>query len=131
MKTWHIDLNRELTTKEYQMAKKHLNKCSKFLVFREMQIKMTLRFHLTAIQMAKMKERMKEREREKRKEKKRKEKKRKEKKRRKEEKRKKKKSRIRCLIYYEVTISNKKWNKKHTTFYIFIDIMFFFVWQLF
>jgi hypothetical protein len=37
------------------MAKKHLKKHSKFLVIRDMQIKMTLRFHLTLIRMAKIK----------------------------------------------------------------------------
>jgi len=37
------------------MAEKHLKKCSKSVVIREMQIKMTLRFHLPPIRMSKMK----------------------------------------------------------------------------
>jgi hypothetical protein len=37
------------------MVKKHLKKSSKSLVIQEMQIKMTLRFHLTPLRMTKIK----------------------------------------------------------------------------
>jgi hypothetical protein len=37
------------------MVEKHLKKCSKSLVFREIQIKTTLRFQLTPVRMAKIK----------------------------------------------------------------------------
>jgi alpha-amylase/alpha-mannosidase (GH57 family) len=41
------------------MAEKHLKQYSKPLVIMEMQIKMTLRFHLTPIRMAKIKKKKK------------------------------------------------------------------------
>ena len=54
IKKWGIELNWESTTEESQIAEKHLKKCSKSLVIREMKIKMTLRFYLTPVRMAKI-----------------------------------------------------------------------------
>jgi hypothetical protein len=55
MKKLGTELNKEFSTEEYRMAEKHLKKCSISLVIREMQIKTTLRFHLTPVRMAKIK----------------------------------------------------------------------------
>jgi hypothetical protein len=40
---------------EYRMDEKHLKKCYVSAIIREMQIKTTLRFHLTPVRMAKIK----------------------------------------------------------------------------
>ena len=40
------ELNREFSTEESQMTKKHLKKFSTSLVIRELQIKTTVRFHV-------------------------------------------------------------------------------------
>jgi hypothetical protein len=46
------ELNREFTREESPMAKKHLKRCSKPLVIKEVHIQITLRFYLTPIRLA-------------------------------------------------------------------------------
>ena len=51
----YTELNRKLSAEEYLIIKKYLNKCSTFLLIRNMQIKTTLRWHLKPIRMAQIK----------------------------------------------------------------------------
>jgi hypothetical protein len=47
IKKWATELNRSLSKKEIQMAKKHMKQCSPSLAIKEIQIKTTLRSYLT------------------------------------------------------------------------------------